>query len=146
MITMAEGRSLMHKKPSSRQRRGAYEVGRDRPPLSTRWKPGQSGNPKGRPKGAKSLATIWSDAFKQLYRIRQNGKLRKITAREGVVISAINQALKGNIKATSFVLAKEPEVARSDKPIPKISSDMSAQEAMNVYLSVMRGTGEGDER
>ena len=29
-----------------------YVVGRGRPPLLTRWKPGQSGNPKGRPKGA----------------------------------------------------------------------------------------------
>ena len=29
---------------------GYYEVGKCRPPLASRWKPGQCGNPKGRPK------------------------------------------------------------------------------------------------
>jgi len=28
-----------------------YEIGRGKPPMHTRFKPGQSGNPKGRPKG-----------------------------------------------------------------------------------------------
>lgn len=31
-----------------------YEVGYCKPPEHTRWKPGQSGNPRGRPKGAKN--------------------------------------------------------------------------------------------
>jgi hypothetical protein len=77
--------------------------------------------------------------------IRENGRLRKITVAEGIVKRVVNNALKGDIKATAFLLAKEPEIARSAKPLPKISSDMSAQEAMNVYLSVMRATREGDE-
>jgi hypothetical protein len=36
-----------------------YTVGKGRPPLSTRWKPGQSGNPKGRLKGVKNMATLF---------------------------------------------------------------------------------------
>ena len=32
--------------------RASYDVGYGKPPASTRFKPGQSGNPKGRPKGA----------------------------------------------------------------------------------------------
>ena len=34
-----------------------YEVGRGKPPLHTRFKPGQSGNPKGRPKGVRNFKT-----------------------------------------------------------------------------------------
>ena len=34
-----------------------YEVGYKKPPIHTRFKPGVSGNPKGRPKGTKNLAT-----------------------------------------------------------------------------------------
>ena len=35
---------------------GPFEVGFGRPPRSTRFKPGQSGNPNGRPRGAKNFA------------------------------------------------------------------------------------------
>jgi len=135
----------MPRNASSRRPRRNYKVGKGRPPVSTRWKPGQSGNPKGRPIGAKNFATLWSEALNQKVEIRENGKLRKITVAEGIVKRVVNNALKGDIKATAFLLAKEPEIARSAKPLPKISSDMSAQEAMNVYLSVMRATREGDE-
>ena len=33
------------------------QVGYRKPPVHTRFKPGQSGNPKGRPKGPRNLAT-----------------------------------------------------------------------------------------
>jgi len=34
----------------------SYEVGKNRPPTATRWKPGQSGNPRGRPKGIREVS------------------------------------------------------------------------------------------
>ena len=36
---------------------GGYKIGKGKPPKDTQWKPGQSGNPKGRPKAAKSEPT-----------------------------------------------------------------------------------------
>ena len=41
----------MRKKNSPRRQSRNYEVGWGRPPQASRWRPGQSGNPKGRPKG-----------------------------------------------------------------------------------------------
>lgn len=136
----------MRQKASSRRHCGEYEVGKGRPPVSTRWKPGQSGNPKGRPKGAKNFATLWSEGLNQKVRIRENGRVRKITRAEGIVTQVLNQALKGDIKAAAVAFTKEPEIARSAKPIPKISSDMSAEEAVKVYLSLVSETSKGDER
>ena len=41
-----------------------YEVGYGKPPKSRQWKPGQSGNPKGRPKGARNrLGTQFLEAL-----------------------------------------------------------------------------------
>ena len=37
---------------------GMYQVGYCRPPLHSRFKPGQSGNPKGRPKQSRNMRTI----------------------------------------------------------------------------------------
>lgn len=118
---------------------GNYKVGRGRPPQSTRWKPGESGNPKGRPKGSKNLETIFNDALNQKFEIHENGRTRKITAREGIVLRVVNQALKGDIKATAFVLAKEPKIARNAQPVEKITSDMTDLEAANIYARMIKG-------
>jgi len=39
-----------------------YEVGYGKPPRHTRFEPGVSGNPHGRPKDAKNLSTLVHDA------------------------------------------------------------------------------------
>jgi hypothetical protein len=41
---------LLKRRPDT----ATYEVGYGKPPESSRFKPGQSGNPKGRPRGAKN--------------------------------------------------------------------------------------------
>ena len=40
-------------------------VGYGRPPVNRQFKPGQSGNPRGRPKGSKNFATIFAEALKK---------------------------------------------------------------------------------
>jgi uncharacterized protein DUF5681 len=40
-------------------------VGYGRPPLMTRFRPGQSGNPRGRPKGARNLSTVVAAALSE---------------------------------------------------------------------------------
>ena len=48
-----------------------YEVGYGRPPLSTRFKPGQSGNPKGRAKQSRNLRTIVKQVSNEQMQIRE---------------------------------------------------------------------------
>jgi hypothetical protein len=122
----------MRKKPFKPQSRD-YAVGKGRPPMATRWKPGQSGNLKGRPKGAKNLATLFNEILNRKLKIQENGKTRTITGREGIVMRVFTAALKGDIKALGFILGIEPEIARSVQPVETIKSDMSAEELCKVY-------------
>jgi Family of unknown function (DUF5681) len=126
------------RKKSSELNSGDYKIGRGRPPQSTRWKPGQSGNPRGRPMGAKNLLTIIDEALNQKFEIQEKGKPRIITAREAIVRRVVNEALKGNIKATAFVLAKEPEIAQNAVTRKRITRDMTDQEAADLWAQKIK--------
>jgi hypothetical protein len=138
-----ERRSLIRNK-SIRRRSGDYEVdgdyqvGKGRPPLETRWKPGQSGNPRGRPKGSRNIATMLNEALNQKITVRDKGKTYKITAWEGIARRLALEAVKGNLKAVELLLAKEPEIARKNNPIV-ITSDTSALEWPRLYQRIMQG-------
>lgn len=118
-----------------------YTVGKGRPPLSTRWKPGQSGNPKGRPKGAKNMATLFHQALSKKIEITENGKLRKVPVREGIVLRITSQALKGDPKAISLIFAKEPEIttALERANIEWITKDMTPKQAMDAFMRTLKG-------
>jgi len=73
-----------------REKRRDYEVGYGKPPHHTRFKKGQSGNPRGRPCGSKNLKTLLSEALNEPVTITENGRQRKITKREAIVRQVVN--------------------------------------------------------
>jgi Family of unknown function (DUF5681) len=85
--------------------RNCYEVGYGKPPLHTRFRKGQSGNPKGRGKGTKNFATIFMKAMSQSVTITENGKRRKISKLDAAVTQLANDAARGDKKAIQLVFA-----------------------------------------
>jgi hypothetical protein len=73
-----------------------YEVGYGRPPKHSRFEKGKSGNPKGRPKGAKNIATIMNAALAEKVTVRANGRTRRMTRGQCLVEVAFQEFLKGN--------------------------------------------------
>lgn len=82
-----------------------YEVGYGKPPQNTRFKPGQSGNPKGKPKGAKNLATIVDRAIKERVVVNENGIRRSVSKLEIAVKQLVNKAALGDHRATAQLLS-----------------------------------------
>ena len=82
---------------------GDYAVGYGRPPKATQFKPGRSGNPRGRPKGAKSEDTIVRSVMHRKVALSLAGKVRKVALLEAVWTRIADDALKGNAKAQSLV-------------------------------------------
>ncbi len=81
-----------------------YNVGYGKPPLETRFKPGQSGNPKGRPKRAKGLNTLARSALTEKVKVRTANGEKRMTRIEALLHKLMELAMKGNGAALANLL------------------------------------------
>ena len=96
---------------------GAYEVGYGKPPKSGQFKKGRSGNPMGRPKGARGVRTLLDEALSKEITGSEGGQKSRITKREALILSLITKALKGDIRAAGQVLRLVEQY--DEAPLPK---------------------------
>lgn len=79
-------------------------VGYRLPPKQSRFKPGQSGNPRGRPAGVKSLSDIVRKIVGQKVTVTENGRTRRIPRLEAILLRAAGEASRGDPRALRLLL------------------------------------------
>lgn len=84
----------------------AYTVGYGKPPLETRWKKGQSGNPGGRKKKALSFAEDLIDELSRHITISEGGRPTRITKSRALVKSMLSNSLRGKVGTTRLTLER----------------------------------------
>ena len=97
--------------------REPYAVGYGRPPLHSRFKPGQSGNPKGRAKGSRNLRTILKHVSNEQIQIREGDRTRRMSRMEALVRTTYTRAFKGDPKALAslILLWRQSGLTESDE-------------------------------
>ena len=70
-------------------------VGYRRPPVHSRFKPGQSGNPRGRRRGVRNFKTDLNAALKIPVQVTHKGKPRRISTQEAMILRLREKALSG---------------------------------------------------
>ena len=92
-------------------------AGDRRPPVATRFKPGQSGNPRGRPRVKRHLGAVVARALRERVTVEEtDGRVRRLSKLEATVKQIVDGATKGDARATRllFALIKADERALNE--------------------------------
>jgi hypothetical protein len=73
------------------------------PPTHSRFKPGKSGNPKGRPKGSKNFNTMLDALLAQTIAVTERGRRRRLPAVEVLLKRTLASALQGDAKSAQQI-------------------------------------------
>jgi hypothetical protein len=94
-------------------------VGYKRPPAHTRFTKGRSGNPKGRPKGARGVSAV-ANLINQLVTVTVDGTRRQVPMGEALTLSLFQRALTGSVPAAREVMKIIEKVAAEQKAIEEV--------------------------
>jgi hypothetical protein len=100
-------------------------VGYGEPPKHTQFKPGQSGNPKGRPKGRKNMKTDVLEKLNATITVVKNGRSRKISTRRAVLEVLSAKALQTDQRAMEQVIRL---AEKYDQPAIETNDSMSSDD------------------
>ena len=108
---------------------GDYEVGYGKPPRHTRFRPGRSGNPSGRPKGPQTLPADLRAELAEDVILREGGLERTFSKQRAILRRLTDRALEGDARATALVLdlvrrllGPSPEPAHGPEPETDLGS------------------------
>jgi Family of unknown function (DUF5681) len=107
-----------------------YKVGRGKPPLHSRFKKGQSGNPRGPRPRAKNLPALLVAALNEPIVVSANGESREITKREAVIAQLVDKSTGADLRATKMLIdmLKDVEKRAGVTPASEASAFTAADE------------------
>jgi replication-associated recombination protein RarA len=123
---------------------GDYPVGYGKPPKHTQFKPGTSGNPKGRPKETKNLKTDLVEELAEKILVHEGDGSKKISKQRAVVKSLVTRTLKGDARAANTLLPMmmrlldTGEGAQTEEPEELHPDELEILEAYKARLTGSR--------
>jgi hypothetical protein len=105
--TEPRNKSISMDKSTHRQENS---VGYKKPPRHSQFKPGQSGNPKGRPKKGTTFQDVIAKQLRARVPILSHGKRRKISMLEAIIRQNLSRAANGDMKALAIIFKYLTEI------------------------------------
>lgn len=104
-------------------------VGYGQPPKATQFKPGKSGNPKGRPKGSLNFSSEFRRELARPVTVRENGQAKKVSKRVALIKTLIAKGLGGDVKAIGATLQLH---AQMETEAPMTAPDAIGADEMRI--------------
>ena len=105
-----------------------HDAGYGKPPRHSRFKKGQSGNPKGRPKGGRNFSTDVKATLEEPIRVTHHGKSKTVSTQRAALLRLREKALGGDARALDSLI----ELARlynDDDEMAEAATRLSATDA-----------------
>jgi hypothetical protein len=102
----------MARKPR-RRRPATYDVGYGKPPMASRFQLGRSGNPFGRKRGQPTARSPVEKVLDEPVTVKVDGKARRVSLTEAVVLQTAQRALGGSVTATREILRMNEQLAKA---------------------------------
>jgi hypothetical protein len=87
-----------------KRKKSSTGTGYGNPPIENQFKPGQSGNPRGRPKGILNFATDLKHTLEAPITLNDGGKTKRVSTQKAVLLRMREKALKGDARALDRLL------------------------------------------
>ena len=131
----------MNDQPEGQDR--SHSFGYGKPPSSSRFRKGRSGNPKGRPRGSKAKELPFEVVLGRKVTIRDKGEERTVTAAEAFLLLVTKRGLSGGPRQTKFALRAVEQAHKSKEDSPNDTAiiftiQLIARESLNSALIPLR--------
>ena len=135
------------RKPTGRESNGNYEVGYGKPPKNTQFKPGQSGNPRGRPKATKNLKTDLKEELREEILVREGEQARRVSKQRAVVKALVTRTLKGDARSAGHLLPLMMRLTDTGEGAPEFEEVLTDNELeiLRAFEDRLRQTDEVDD-
>lgn len=113
-----------------------YDIGYGKPPRHTQFKPGQSGNPKGRPRRTRNFKTDLREELEAEVVVTEGGRTQTISRQKAMIKRTVEKALKGDLRATQM-LAQWVNTHLTDDPALLASEPLDKEDLALLALHGM---------
>jgi len=123
--------------------KGDYEVGYRKPPTKSQFKPGVSGNPKGRKKGTLNLKTDLEQELSERIRIREGDQDKTVSKQRAMLKALMSKSLKGDARAVSILVMLIGKFFVEE--LSEVQTDLASNDLKIIDDFLKRRTGQNAE-
>ena len=122
-----------------------HVVGYKNPPREHRFKPGQSGNPRGRPKGVKSLDQRLQEELDRPVTVKIGARAQKVPVWRAVVMKLAEAAMKGEFRAMQHVLSLRIGSGSKNEEVEQAVQQLTEDDLLVLEQALKRRRSEGEQ-
>jgi hypothetical protein len=123
----------------------SYTSGYKKPPSHSQFKKGQSGNPAGRPKGARNVSSLLEKILFSPFKYTEGGKQKSSTRIDFLLKRLVNDAMKGDHKAVQILFVALRNGGGFEGAADKSLAVTDHEQILRTYFANMMADGVIDD-